>query len=609
MANGNFIVQNGLQIGPLTIDAATGGITTTGNVTTTGTITTFINEIVTGTEAVYGNLSANSGAVATSTTTGAFQVVGGAGITGNVFVGGNIVVPGTGYVQVPAGTSSQRPGAASLGMIRYNSTISSFEGFGAGSAWSSLGGVKSVDGYAYITAEASAGAGDDVLRFYSGSGGSSAQVMWASNTNVAILPTQTLTSTATTSSLGQLNVGGPINYGPDYGLIGSFVANIPAYSYVAAQNLNPGGNASTSFTAYNNTGTSFIDIGVNSSNFNAVSSGFVNNALNTASASYAYAQGGEMVVGTWNNNGIHFITNAVTTAGDSMFISGNGNVYISGNLTVSGQQSQYTTITTFLTESANLVSTAYLAGNASTNSGTITQQNTMVPSGTINLGSGSAYYSNAYATNIYGTLQTAAQTNITSVGTLTSLTVSGALSAGSFTVPTAAQPNITSVGTLTGLTVSAAIVPNANASVNLGSSGAWWATIYGTATHAQYADLAENYQADKAYTAGTVVMFGGSAEVTVADADTTRVAGVVSTNPAHLMNGGLTGVNVVPLALQGRVPCMVIGPVAKGDLMVSAGFGYAKVNNNPQCGQVIGKALQDVTFAGKAVIEVVVGRV
>ena len=595
MANGNFIVQNGLQIGPLTIDAATGGITTTGNVTTTGTITTFINEIVTGTEAVYGNLSANSGAVATSTTTGAFQVVGGAGITGNVFVGGNIVVPGTGYVQVPAGTSSQRPGAASLGMIRYNSTISSFEGFGAGSAWSSLGGVKSVDGYAYITAEASAGAGDDVLRFYSGSSGSSAQVMWASNTNVAILPTQTLTSTATTSSLGQLNVGGPINYGPDYGLIGSFVANIPAYSYVAAQNLNPGGNASTSFTAYNNTGTSFIDIGVNSSNFNAVSSGFVNNALNTASASYAYAQGGEMVVGTWNNNGIHFITNAVTTAGDSMFISGNGNVYISGNLTVSGNTTQINTITNFTTESANVVQTAYLQGNVSTNSGTITQQNTMVPSGTINLGSSGAPYSNLYATAITGTLQTASQTNITAVGTLSGLTVSGALNANGQ------------------LNTAASIIPTNNNTQNIGSGSYTYATVYattfsGVSTTAKYADLAENYQGDKQYNPGTVLMFGGAQEVTLADADTTRVAGVVSTNPAHLMNGALQGSNVVPVAFTGRVPCQVIGPVAKGDLMVAAGFGYAKVNNTPQVGTIIGKALTDFPVTGKGVIEVVVGR-
>jgi len=176
------------------------------------------------------------------------------------------------------------------------------------------------------------------------------------------------------------------------------------------------------------------------------------------------------------------------------------------------------------------------------------------------------------------------------------------------TLSTAAQTNVTSVGTLTGLTVSGAIVPNANVSVNLGSTTAWWNNIYGTSTHALYADLAENYQADKTYTPGTVVMFGGPQEVTVADADTTAVAGVISTNPAHLMNGGLTGPNVVPVAFTGRVPCQVIGPVAKGDLMVSAGFGFAKTNNNPAVGSVIGKALQDVTFPGKAVIEVVVGR-
>jgi hypothetical protein len=133
-------------------------------------------------------------------------------------------------------------------------------------------------------------------------------------------------------------------------------------------------------------------------------------------------------------------------------------------------------------------------------------------------------------------------------------------------------------------------------------------TLFGTATSAKYADLAENYQGDKPYAPGTVVMFGGAAEITVADADSTAVAGVVSTNPAHLMNGGLQGPGVAPVAFTGRVPCQVIGPVKKGDLMVSAGFGFAKVNNNPRVGTVIGKALQDYPVNGKGVIEVVVGR-
>jgi hypothetical protein len=152
------------------------------------------------------------------------------------------------------------------------------------------------------------------------------------------------------------------------------------------------------------------------------------------------------------------------------------------------------------------------------------------------------------------------------------------------------------------------IIPIANVTYNIGSSTLWWNNIYGTAQHSLYADLAENYQGDKQYNPGTVLMFGGVNEVTVADADTTRVAGVVSTNPAHLMNGALQGPNVTPVAFTGRVPCNVIGPVAKGDLMVSAGFGYAKVNNSPAVGTVIGKALQDFQIAGKGVIEVVVGR-
>ena len=129
-----------------------------------------------------------------------------------------------------------------------------------------------------------------------------------------------------------------------------------------------------------------------------------------------------------------------------------------------------------------------------------------------------------------------------------------------------------------------------------------------TTTILKNADLAENYMADRPYIPGTVLMFGGDEEVTRADADTTKIAGVVSTSPAQLMNGALQGPNVTPLALMGRVPCQIIGPVAKGDLLVSAGWGYAKTNNTAGVGQVIGKALEDFASQAKGVIEVVVGR-
>jgi hypothetical protein len=150
--------------------------------------------------------------------------------------------------------------------------------------------------------------------------------------------------------------------------------------------------------------------------------------------------------------------------------------------------------------------------------------------------------------------------------------------------------------------------PAAANAQTLGSSANWWSTVYGKAVQAQYADLAENYTADADYAPGTILVFGGTAEVTVNSVDSDRrVAGVVSTNPAYLMNSSLTGTHVVALALTGRVPTMVIGPVKKGDLMVAAGLGRARAEINPQVGTVIGKALEDFNGA-EGTIEIVVGR-
>lgn len=143
---------------------------------------------------------------------------------------------------------------------------------------------------------------------------------------------------------------------------------------------------------------------------------------------------------------------------------------------------------------------------------------------------------------------------------------------------------------------------------NIGASGATFNTAFIKSTSAQYADLAENYRADGAYPAGTVLEFGGAYEVTKSETDMSpRVAGVVSTSPAYLMNNILTGEHAVTVALQGRVPCFVNGPVRKGDMMVSAGGGRARAEANPVMGSVIGKSLEDLD-APIGVIEVVVGR-
>jgi hypothetical protein len=131
----------------------------------------------------------------------------------------------------------------------------------------------------------------------------------------------------------------------------------------------------------------------------------------------------------------------------------------------------------------------------------------------------------------------------------------------------------------------------------------------GTASSAKYADLAEIYTSDKNYEPGTVVVFGGTAEITATKiTHDTRVAGVISTNPAYLMNSEAAG---LPVAFTGRVPCKVRGPVAKGDVLVTSAYPeYAERMTNtlyrPGC--ILGKSLSDVAENVFATVEVVVGR-
>lgn len=135
--------------------------------------------------------------------------------------------------------------------------------------------------------------------------------------------------------------------------------------------------------------------------------------------------------------------------------------------------------------------------------------------------------------------------------------------------------------------------------------------INATAATARWADLAEKYTADLDYVPGTVVMFGGEKEVTISNGyKNTKIAGVVSTNPAFIMNNDLCLTHTVTVALQGRVPCNVIGKIRKGDMLITSNIaGVATSTEEPILGSVIGKALENYDNdedIGK--IEVVVGR-
>jgi hypothetical protein len=184
----------------------------------------------------------------------------------------------------------------------------------------------------------------------------------------------------------------------------------------------------------------------------------------------------------------------------------------------------------------------------------------------------------------------------------------GSVAFGSGTV--SGTGNITGGNIITSdISVASITKTGSNAVGNIGSSSNYFNRVFATATTALYADLAEKYTADAEYAPGTVLVFGGSQEVTICTTDADRkLAGVVSSDPSYLMNAGLQSEHTVALALQGRVPCSVVGNVSKGDMLVATINGAARVENNPATGSIIGKALED--FVGESgIIEVAVGRV
>ena len=124
----------------------------------------------------------------------------------------------------------------------------------------------------------------------------------------------------------------------------------------------------------------------------------------------------------------------------------------------------------------------------------------------------------------------------------------------------------------------------------------------GLATSAQYADLAEKYLTDSEYTVGTVVTVGGSAEVTACNIGD-YVIGVVSENPAFMMNSGLTDGTYI--ALKGRVPVLVSGPVTKGSRLTAGSDGVATVTKSPS-NHIFAIALETSDVVNTRLIEAVV---
>jgi len=138
---------------------------------------------------------------------------------------------------------------------------------------------------------------------------------------------------------------------------------------------------------------------------------------------------------------------------------------------------------------------------------------------------------------------------------------------------------------------------------------------YGTATAALYSDLAERYAADEKLEPGDVVKIGGYKEITKTKEEKDMdVFGVISTNPAYMMNEKAGNDDTHPyVALVGRVPCKVLGKVKKGDRLVSSDLpGVAKVlEKDEACDNIlaiIGRALEGKEDYATGKVEIVIGK-
>ena len=273
-----------------------------------------------------------------------------------------------------------------------------------------------------------------------------------------------------------------------------------------------------------------------------------------------------------------------------------------------------------------------LTGNASGSAATLATARAIQVSGAV---TGTANFDGSAAINIVTT--NTADPTITLAGdlsgsaTLTNLgsaTLTATIAANSVALGTDTTGNYVGAGATSGNGISGSVsseggtftvtsnATNANTGSTIvfrdGSGNFSAGVITATTTAARYADLAERYTADEDYEPGTVLVFGGEAEVTQATSKyDKRIAGIVSTDPAFLMNESLE--DGVSVGLVGRLPCKVVGEVRKGDLMVASDTaGHAEAwrdESNPPAGSVIGKALENKTGAGVDVIEVVVGKI
>ena len=659
-------------VGNLTNLSVAGNLNVTGSTSLVGNVT-FPNITVTTTATVgklnsAGNIHVTGGNATISTDATAVAFVTSAGLTNSLLTASKSA---NSFVQ-SALTNRSSGSSASTDYIAYADSGNNTRGYidmgiaSSGFNDPAFGITKAGDGYIFLSAPTGTG-GNLVLATSDGSRG---DIVFAANgfvsgteqgrfkTGDGLYLTGNLVATTGTIYQGEGAKSLEIDnyFFPGYaGLTnasGIFVGNTNSFVQLAMRNHSAGASASTDLIAYSSNGdndSGWIDVGITSETYADATYGVTgpHDGYVFMSAPVGTTGNGSMYLSTSGNgtkNDIVFSTNGFSAGNERMRIIGQdrpgdpagveiyipttsvstttgalrvqGGVGIQGNLNVAGNVS--------------IIGNLTFGGNGtSVSTSTLTVENPIIflananNANTFDIGTVGRYRRTA---NVFTGLVRQATTGgwrlfdgVTSIPTTTvdwSQASNGNLMVGSAMVANSTASTSTTTGALQvvggagvggTIYVGGNIVPGGNLTSNIGSTTTWFNTFFGVSTQARYADLAERYASDEEYEPGTVVIFGGSKEITLTTefADT-RVAGAVSTDPAYLMNAAEPG---LPIALRGKVPLKVYGPVNKGDCLVTSdrpGYAVSVGRTNEYGRAVFAKSLENNQEAGVKIITAVI---
>jgi filamentous hemagglutinin len=444
--------------------------------------------------------------------------------------------------------------------------------------------------------------------FFVGDGGFLSNVTAASN--VAVTQIANGTSVVGISSSGgnvELTSGGTLSFqtnGTNLDILipTTSAANVTTTANVSGGNLLTGGRVVATgniVSSGNVSGTNFLGNG-------SFLTGISTNSISNGTSNVTVASGAATTIGVAGTTRLTIAATGTTVDG---VMTATGNITATGNVeggnlktggaviatgavtgaTLAGDGSALTALngTNIATGTVAAARVATLNQNTTGSAATLTTARAIALSGDV---VGTADFDGSAGISIATTIQA----NSVALGTDTTgnYVAAGAVAGNGLTGSAGAEgATFTVTSNATNLSTASTIVFR-DASSNFNAN-----VISATATLAQYADVAEMYLSDHDYEPGTVITIGGVLEITVCGLGD-YPAGVISTDPAYLMNSELTA--GLPVALVGRVPVRVFGSVMKGQKLYSDLMGRASKNAD---GSLVAISLEDNADEGEKLVE------